>query len=92
MDCHQDDPIGGIPGVDAALLGWRDRLVIGEVVRRGIPLVLNLAGGYQSVGTTVALHVATIRVAAEAFRDGPCLPSLPTVARPGSASAETGLA
>ncbi len=70
MDCHQDDGVGGIAGVDAAFLAWRDRLVIGEVVRRGIPLVINLAGGYQSGGTTVALHVETMRIAADAYRDG----------------------
>jgi acetoin utilization deacetylase AcuC-like enzyme len=67
MDCHEDDPVGGIRGVDAAFLSWRDRLVIGEVVRRGVPLVINLAGGYQSDGTTVALHVETVRAAAECF-------------------------
>ena len=65
MDCHEDDPIGGVPGVDAAFLAARDRMVIEEVVRRGIPLVINLAGGYQSDGTTVALHVKTARTAAE---------------------------
>jgi acetoin utilization deacetylase AcuC-like enzyme len=69
VDCHQDDPVGGIAGVDAAFLARRDRFVIGEVVRRGIPLVINLAGGYQSDGTTVALHVETMRIAAEAHRD-----------------------
>lgn len=65
MDCHQDDPIGAIPGVDAEFLAWRDRFVMGEVTRRGIPLVVNLAGGYQDAGRTVALHVETVRVAAE---------------------------
>jgi acetoin utilization deacetylase AcuC-like enzyme len=65
MDCHQDDPIGGIPGVDAAFLASRDRFVIEQVVQRRIPLVVNLAGGYQSDGTTVALHVETTRIAAE---------------------------
>jgi len=64
MDCHQDDGVGGIRGVDAAFLAWRDHFVIGEVSRRGIPLVINLAGGYQPDGTTVALHVATARIAA----------------------------
>jgi acetoin utilization deacetylase AcuC-like enzyme len=68
-DCHQADHVGGIAGVDAAFLAWRDSLVIGEVVRRGIPLVVNLAGGYEPGGTTVALHVATIQIAAEAFRN-----------------------
>lgn len=64
MDCHEDDPVGAIPGVDAAFLCWRDRLVIGEVARRRIPLVINLAGGYQRDGTTLALHVETVRIAA----------------------------
>jgi acetoin utilization deacetylase AcuC-like enzyme len=68
VDCHQDDPVGGIAGVDAAFLAHRDRVVVGEVVRRGIPLVINLAGGYQSDGTTVALHVETMRIAADAYR------------------------
>jgi acetoin utilization deacetylase AcuC-like enzyme len=70
MDCHEDDHVGGISGVDAAFLAWRDRFVIGEVRRRGIPLVINLAGGYQPDGTTVALHVETIRIAADAYRNG----------------------
>lgn len=64
MDCHQDDPVGGIPGVDADFLSWRDRFVIGELARRRIPLVINLAGGYQRDDTTVALHVETVRIAA----------------------------
>lgn len=68
MDCHQDDPVGGIPGVDAEFLSRRDAFVIGEVVRRGIPLVVNLAGGYQDAGRTVALHVETVRVAAEVLQ------------------------
>ena len=63
MDCHEDDPVGGIRGVDAGFLAQRDRLVIDEVLARGIPLVINLAGGYQSDGTSVALHVQTARIA-----------------------------
>jgi acetoin utilization deacetylase AcuC-like enzyme len=69
MDCHQDDGVGGIRGVDAAFLSWRDRFVMGEVASRGIPLVINLAGGYQSDGTTVTLHVATVRLAASLLAD-----------------------
>jgi acetoin utilization deacetylase AcuC-like enzyme len=68
VDCHQDDPVGGIAGIDAAFLTRRDRFVIGEVVRRGIPLVINLAGGYQPAGKTVGLHVETMRIAAGAYR------------------------
>lgn len=69
VDCHQDDPVGAVAGVDAAFLARRDRLVIDEIVRRGIPLVVNLAGGYQPEGKTVALHVETMRIAAGAYRD-----------------------
>jgi acetoin utilization deacetylase AcuC-like enzyme len=65
MDCHEHDPIGGIRGVDAALLSDRDRLVVDQVVSRGIPLVINLAGGYQPGGVSERLHVQTARLAAE---------------------------
>lgn len=65
MDCHQDDPIGGIPGVDAAFLARRDRLVIRACLDRKIPLVVNLAGGYQGDGVTVGLHVQTAEIIAE---------------------------
>ena len=74
MDCHEGDPVGGIPGVDADFLAWRDRFVIEEVVRRGIPLVINLAGGYQSDGTTVRLHVGTVRSASAFVRKVRTLP------------------
>ena len=65
MDCHEHDPFGGIRGVDAALLSDRDRFVIGQVATRGIPLVVNLAGGYQPGGVSEWLHVRTARLAAE---------------------------
>jgi acetoin utilization deacetylase AcuC-like enzyme len=65
VDCHEHDPIGGIAGVDAALLSDRDRFVIGEVVSRRIPLAINLAGGYQQGGVSERLHVQTVRLAAE---------------------------
>jgi acetoin utilization deacetylase AcuC-like enzyme len=65
VDCHENDPVGGITGVDAALLSDRDRFVIEEVVSRRIPLVINLAGGYQRGGVSERLHVQTVRLAAE---------------------------
>jgi acetoin utilization deacetylase AcuC-like enzyme len=67
VDCFADDPIGGIVGVDEEFLAARDRLVIVEVRGRGIPLVVNLAGGYAE-GTSQRLHVQTIRVAAGSVR------------------------
>ncbi len=63
MDCHQDDPVGGIDGVDEAFLLDRDRCVIREIVSRRIPLVINLAGGYEEFSER--LHVGTARVALE---------------------------
>ena len=75
MDCHEHDHVGGIDGVDAEFLAARDRLVIGEAVRRGIPTVINLAGGYQRDGTTVRLHVETIRIAARLTNGQSCPPS-----------------
>ena len=63
MDCHERDPIGGVAGLDEQFLAERDRFVISEIVARGIPLVINLAGGYQEDGTSVRLHVQTARIA-----------------------------
>jgi len=67
-DPYYDDPVGGIPGVDAEFLRFRDQFVIGHIVHRRIPLVINLAGGYLEDGTAERLHVETIRVAAETLR------------------------
>ena len=68
VDCYVADPVGGIPGVDAEFLRFRDQFVIGHLVHRGIPVVVNLAGGYLEDGTSERLHVETIRVAAETLR------------------------
>jgi len=68
MDCHWRDPIGGIDGIDEDFLAERDRFVIKEVAGRGIPLVINLAGGYQEDGTSQRLHVQTARIAVEVLR------------------------
>lgn len=64
MDCHQEDLAGGIPGVGANLLASRDRFVIEAVAARRIPLVIDLAGGYQPNDWAVSLHLGTIRIAA----------------------------
>lgn len=63
MDPFEHDPIGGLDGVSEAFLTWRDAFVIGQVRRRGIPLVVNLAGGY-SAGVSERLHLNTVRVMA----------------------------
>lgn len=63
MDCHESDFMGGIRGLNAGLLAARDRFVVSEVFHRRIPLVINLAGGYNTDGTTEYLHVQTFREA-----------------------------
>ena len=68
MDPYYADPVGGIPGVDAAFLRFRDQFVIGHLVHRGIPVVVNLAGGYLEDGISEQFHLETIRVAVEAQR------------------------
>lgn len=62
MDCHEDDRVGGIPGMTAERLRKRDAFVFETARSRGIPLVFNLAGGYQGKAT-VELHLATVREA-----------------------------
>ena len=69
MDPFEDDPVGGIAGVTEAFLQARDRLVIEAVRSRGIPLLVNLAGGYVR-GVSERLHVNTIRAMAESHRPG----------------------
>jgi acetoin utilization deacetylase AcuC-like enzyme len=67
MDPFQDDPVGGIDGIDEAFLQWRDGFVVEQVRRRGIPLVVNLAGGYVE-GISERLHLNTVRVMADRVR------------------------
>jgi len=61
VDCHEGDPVGGIDGIDDGFLRERDEFVLHEVVARSIPVVVNLAGGYE--GFSERLHVQTARVA-----------------------------
>ena len=63
MDPFESDPVGGIDGITEAFLLERDRFVIGQIRARGIPLVVNLAGGYVR-GVSERLHLNTIRVMA----------------------------
>lgn len=59
-DPHIDDPLGG--GLTSEQLARRDRIVFEECQLAGVPVVTNLAGGYQKpVERVVALHAATLR-------------------------------
>jgi acetoin utilization deacetylase AcuC-like enzyme len=77
MDCHEDDPIGGIRGMNAETLRERDRFVFEAAGTQGVPLVFNLAGGYQGE-PTVELHLGTVKEALACAR--------PEAQRNGSAS------
>jgi acetoin utilization deacetylase AcuC-like enzyme len=63
MDCHEADDMGGVPGMNWARLAERDSFVFKTARSLGIPLLFSLAGGYQADGTTVDLHLNTIRAA-----------------------------
>jgi acetoin utilization deacetylase AcuC-like enzyme len=65
MDCFEGDSMGAVRGMTEERLGERDRDVLEKVTSRGIPVVVNLAGGYLEDGTTERLHVKTIRVMAD---------------------------
>lgn len=67
VDCFEEDPVGGVSGATAEFLRFRDQFVIGHLLHRGIPVVVNLAGGYIE-GLSEQLHVQTIRVAVEVLR------------------------
>lgn len=62
-DCHVDDPLGGF--LTSEEMRDRDRLVFALAVEHGLPLVWNLAGGYQrdqrgSISPVLALHRQTM--------------------------------
>jgi acetoin utilization deacetylase AcuC-like enzyme len=64
MDCHEGDIVGGIRGMTAERLMTRDRFVFDVARSAKVPLVFNLAGGYQKrQGTTVRLHLGTVETA-----------------------------
>ena len=63
-DPYEDDQLGGLALTQQGLR-LRDRLVIDQARKTGLPLVIVLAGGYaRRVEDTVAIHVATIEEAA----------------------------
>lgn len=65
-DPHVDDPLGGF--LDTAQLLLRDRTVFRAARRLGIPLVWNLAGGYQQpLRRVLDIHDNTARACVEAY-------------------------
>jgi acetoin utilization deacetylase AcuC-like enzyme len=67
MDADERCEVGGLPGIDAAMLKKREAIVFDWAKSRGVPIAFVLAGGYS--GTTlsqdelVALHRLTIESA-----------------------------
>jgi acetoin utilization deacetylase AcuC-like enzyme len=72
MDPHQGCPIGGLPGIDGAVLQDREAIVFEWCRGRGIPIAFSLAGGYIGPGLSQAgltdLHRLTLAAAAHAAR------------------------
>jgi acetoin utilization deacetylase AcuC-like enzyme len=67
-DAHVDDPLGGF--LTSAQMALRDRLVFESTRSQGIPVVWNLAGGYQTpVSKVIDLHTATLLECTEVYLD-----------------------
>jgi len=69
-DPHVNDPLGG--WLDDAQLQRRDELVFATAKELGVPIVWNLAGGYQrdahgGIAPVLAIHAATARAAIEVY-------------------------
>jgi acetoin utilization deacetylase AcuC-like enzyme len=66
VDPHRDDRLGRL-GLTSEGLVMRDRLVMGEAIRRAIPLASTLGGGYGADMHQIAgRHAATILALADA--------------------------
>jgi acetoin utilization deacetylase AcuC-like enzyme len=66
-DPYYQDQLGGL-GLTMAGLRQRDRFVLETARRHGVPVAVTLAGGYAfRVEDTVAIHVNTVKAAAEAM-------------------------
>ena len=67
VDCHENDPGGGLDGMTTTLLRRREELVFAWGRKHGVPISFVLAGGYPGDGhqqeTVVALHRQTVQAA-----------------------------
>ena len=67
-DPFHDDTLGRL-ALSREGLAERDRLVLAACHRRCVPVAVTMAGGYaRDVADTVALHLQTVRIAAEVAR------------------------
>ena len=69
MDSWEHDPLSATDGITPEFLAERDQTVLAYAREAGVPIVVNLAGGYVATGhpRTVDLHVKTIEVARQVF-------------------------
>jgi len=82
-DPYEKDQLGGLAMTKAGLKE-RDKLVIENARRLGIPVAVVLAGGYaQEIKDTVDIHLNTVRIAQRVQRIYPeTPPPVPAVRRP----------
>lgn len=65
-DPHVDDPLGGFLSTEQ--LARRDHIVFSTAKAMGIPVVWNLAGGYQEdIGEVLRIHNNTMRACVEVY-------------------------
>lgn len=69
---HRDDPLGGV--LTTTQMKERDEIMFSTAKSCGIPIVWNLAGGYQrdengSIKPVIDLHLNTFAIATEIFRE-----------------------
>ncbi len=69
-DCHVNDPLGGVYTTEQ--MAERDRMVFDACRSLDVPLIWNLAGGYQrdaqgTIEPVLALHRQTMRICAEIY-------------------------
>jgi acetoin utilization deacetylase AcuC-like enzyme len=67
VDPHRDDRLGRLC-LSSEGLYRRDRLVLGNCLRRGIPVATVLGGGYDDLEALVERHALVFQAAAEAQR------------------------
>lgn len=65
-DPHRNDPLGGFQSTST--MKFRDKIVFETARTKGIPVVWNLAGGYQDMETLLELHRNTAIEAIEALK------------------------
>jgi acetoin utilization deacetylase AcuC-like enzyme len=65
-DLHVEDPLGGV--LDSDQMRERDAIVFEAARNSGVPLVWDLAGGYQDpISKVVRIHMATMEECARAY-------------------------